>query len=128
MSTIQHSAIPDANLHEPKGAASASADSFYVSDGAGSGSWKRRLYKYAASLTPSAVLATTAPAQSFTVTGVLVATDFIIGVQGPAPTAGVGMCGTRVTANDTVEIQFTNPTAGSKTPPSGTYTFIIWRT
>lgn len=38
--SIQHSAITDPNIHEPKGAASASADTVYVADGAGSGDWQ----------------------------------------------------------------------------------------
>lgn len=37
--TIQHSAIPDAQLHEPKGVVSATSGAIYVADGAGSGSW-----------------------------------------------------------------------------------------
>ncbi len=36
---IQHSAILDAERHEPKGASTAAAGSVYVSDGAASGSW-----------------------------------------------------------------------------------------
>lgn len=39
--TVEHSAIPDANLHEPKGAASASVDKVWVADGAGSGTHKK---------------------------------------------------------------------------------------
>ena len=37
----EHKDLPDAQLHEPKGAASASAGQVYISDGAGSGSWVR---------------------------------------------------------------------------------------
>lgn len=39
MATIEHSSLTTGELHEPKGAASASANQVYVSDGAGSGSW-----------------------------------------------------------------------------------------
>lgn len=39
MADVQHSALTGASLHEPKGASGASADTVYVSDGAGSGSW-----------------------------------------------------------------------------------------
>jgi len=39
MSTIPHQNIPDAQLHEPKGIANASAGDILVADGAGSGSW-----------------------------------------------------------------------------------------
>lgn len=38
--TIQHNLITDPDIHEPKGAASASAGKVYVADGAGSGSWQ----------------------------------------------------------------------------------------
>lgn len=37
---IEHKDIPDAGRHEPKGASTASAGQVYVSDGAGSGTWK----------------------------------------------------------------------------------------
>ncbi len=36
---IEHDAIADAELHEPKGVAGASANRVYVSNGAGSGAW-----------------------------------------------------------------------------------------
>lgn len=36
----EHSTLTDPELHEPKGAAAASANNSYVADGAGSGSWK----------------------------------------------------------------------------------------
>ena len=37
--SVQHDAITDPNIHEPKGAATASANTVYVADGAGSGAW-----------------------------------------------------------------------------------------
>lgn len=37
---VQHNAILDPNIHEPKGVAAASAGDIYVADGAGSGAWK----------------------------------------------------------------------------------------
>lgn len=40
MPTIEHSVLTSTELHEPKGADSASLGMFYVSDGAGSGSWE----------------------------------------------------------------------------------------
>ena len=39
MADVEHSAITDPNIHEPKGAATASAQETYVADGAGSGDW-----------------------------------------------------------------------------------------
>lgn len=38
---IQHSNIPDAQLHEPKGVVSAALNSAYFADGSGSGDWKK---------------------------------------------------------------------------------------
>ncbi len=37
--TVQHSALTGAELHEPKGAAAASANTVYVATGSGSGAW-----------------------------------------------------------------------------------------
>lgn len=36
---VQHSAITDPNIHEPKGVATAVSGSVYLADGSGSGSW-----------------------------------------------------------------------------------------
>jgi len=35
----EHNIITDPNIHEPKGVAAASANTLYIADGAGSGSW-----------------------------------------------------------------------------------------
>jgi microcystin-dependent protein len=37
---VEHNEIPDIQLHEPKGASTAAAQTFYVADGAGSGVWQ----------------------------------------------------------------------------------------
>lgn len=37
--TIQHSSITDPNIHEPKGVNTAAANTAYLADGAGSGTW-----------------------------------------------------------------------------------------
>lgn len=39
MTTVVHSGLTAANLHEPKGAATASANQLYLANGAGSGTW-----------------------------------------------------------------------------------------
>lgn len=39
MASIQHSALTDPNIHEPKGVTSATAGQIYVADGASSGAW-----------------------------------------------------------------------------------------
>lgn len=40
MANVQHSAITDPNIHEPKGVTSAAAGTVYVANGSGSGTWK----------------------------------------------------------------------------------------
>lgn len=40
MPNVSHSSLTASNLHEPKGAATASAGQVYISDGAGSGDWR----------------------------------------------------------------------------------------
>lgn len=40
MANVQHSAITDPNIHEPKGVSSAAAGKVYVANGSGSGSWQ----------------------------------------------------------------------------------------
>lgn len=39
--TIQHKNIPEADLHEPKGVSLATANTAYVANGSGSGSWQK---------------------------------------------------------------------------------------
>jgi hypothetical protein len=41
MANVQHSALTDPNLHEPKGIASANANELYVADGSTSGAWQK---------------------------------------------------------------------------------------
>ena len=41
MANVVHSGLTAANLHEPKGVASATVDKVYVSNGAGSGAWQK---------------------------------------------------------------------------------------
>lgn len=40
MPNVSHSSLTGSNLHEPKGAASASAGMVYIADGAASGAWR----------------------------------------------------------------------------------------
>jgi len=41
MATVQHSAITDPNIHEPKGVVAATINKVYVSNGTGSGTWQK---------------------------------------------------------------------------------------
>lgn len=79
------------------------------------------------SVIPAQVAAATLVEQSVTVTGVL-ATDYVQLVGYPADTGVDGPTGAcRVSAANTVQVTYVNPTAGALTPPSGTYTFLIFR-
>lgn len=128
MADIQHSALTDPNLHEPKGASTATAESFYVANGSGGGSWKLRLRRLTATISPALVAANTTAEQTFTVSGVALATDHCIGVSKPTAQAGLGIVGWRVSADNTVAITFSNNTGGGITPTaSQTYQFFIWR-
>lgn len=77
------------------------------------------------SLTPAEVATVVAPAQTFTVPGVK-AGDTII-VNPPSQTANVAITNAYVSADDTVSIQFVNPTAGALTPAAGTHTITVIR-
>lgn len=41
MANVQHVNATDPNIHEPKGVAAASANTMYIADGGGSGSWAK---------------------------------------------------------------------------------------
>lgn len=41
MPDVQHANLPNAELHEPKGVSAASANTIYVANGAGSGTWQK---------------------------------------------------------------------------------------
>ena len=128
MSNVQHNTLTDPNLHEPKGISTASIDSIYIADGAGTGSWKQRFRKLTATLTPALVAANTTAEQAFTVSGVALATDECVGVVKPTAQAGLGIVGWRVSADNTVAITFSNNTGAGITPTATqTYSFFIWR-
>lgn len=75
------------------------------------------------SLTPASVAAATAAYQTLTVPGVSVG-DSVICVTDPiANSTAVG--NVRVTAANTVSMQFSNPTAGALSPTAGTYVFMV---
>lgn len=81
---------------------------------------------FSQSWTPSSVAANTSAEQTTTVTGVN-SYDYVLSVNPPSSTAGVGLVGHRVSADNTVAVTFMNTTAGALSPPSGTYVFIVLR-
>lgn len=78
------------------------------------------------SLTPAQVNTITAPAQTFTVPGLLT-TDAIVSINPPGQQAGAAICNAYVSAADTLSIQFVNPTAGNVTPTAGTHRITVAR-
>lgn len=73
----------------------------------------------------AAVATITTAEQTVTIPG-LRTTDTVF-INKPSLTAGVGICNTRVSAADTLSIQYVNPTAGSVNPSSETYTLLVIR-
>lgn len=100
-------------------------------------STERTLQTIAVSMTPLAVATITTAEQSFGSAGVsqvtaatgILAGDVIVAINPPSMTAGVGISGFRVdtATNDKFYVQFVNPTAGSVTPPTGTWLITVAR-
>jgi hypothetical protein len=87
---------------------------------------KQVLY-FQATLSPAIVATITVAAQAVTVTGVKVG-DICVKVEKPTEQAGLGVQGGRVSATDTVQLQFVNPTAGGITPTATElYKFVVLR-
>lgn len=81
----------------------------------------------APSLTPVAVGANTTAEQAFTIPGLLTS-DMVSGYSYASPqTAGIGIVNMRVSAANTLQIGFSNSTAGSLTPVAGVYYLCICR-
>jgi hypothetical protein len=74
---------------------------------------------YSPTLTPSAVAANSESIQTFTISGLIV--PYAISISPPASMSGLGIMWARVSASNTLEVAFRNFTAGSLTPPSGTW-------
>lgn len=76
-------------------------------------------------LDPASVSANTTDEQTFTVDGAR--TGDMVHVTKPSHTAGLGIVNARVTATDTVAIQFMNTTGSPIDPPSETYRIYLFR-
>lgn len=127
MPTVQHKAIPEAELHESKGVSTAVDNTFYIANGAGSGVWKAKLVPYLVTLSPVSVAAATTAEQIFTVTGIVVG-DIILSSSKPTAQAGLGIAGSRVSDTDKVGVTFVNPTAAAIVPTaSEVYSFVTYK-
>ncbi|HSK44329.1 MAG TPA: hypothetical protein VLA83_10645, partial [Candidatus Binatia bacterium] len=88
-----------------------------------------QLLKLSASITPANVTSQACTEQSFTVSGINVG-DTLLGVSQPStssPGLNIAIGGFRVSAANTVAIQFCNVSRNSSTPTSGAYTFALMR-
>jgi hypothetical protein len=87
-----------------------------------------QMLKLSASITPSSVTAETCSEQSFAVSGVN-SGDMLLGVQlaTHSPGTNIAIGGWRVSATNTVAIQFCNVSRSNSTPATGTYTFALLR-
>ena len=77
------------------------------------------LLLYAAALTPVSVAANVMAEQTFTVTGLIAGTP--VWVNKPSAQAGLGIAGVRVSAANTLAINYINTTANAITPAAETY-------
>jgi hypothetical protein len=82
----------------------------------GGGTTITKLVVYQPSLSPSSVGANTTAEQTFTVNGLLLASDTILTVSKPTAQAGLAIGGWRVSADNTLAITFVNDTASPITP------------
>ena len=88
-----------------------------------------QLLKLSAAITPVSVGSQACSEQSFNVTGVNTG-DVLLAVAQPStnsPGTNIGIGGSRVSAANTVAIQFCNVSRNNSTPVSGTYTFALMR-
>jgi hypothetical protein len=89
-----------------------------------------QMLKLTASITPSSVTNATCSEQSFTVSGVATG-DVLLAVLQPStssPGTNIAIGGWRVSAANTVNVQFCNVNrTNSSTPVAGTYTFALMR-
>lgn len=80
-------------------------------------------HAYVLTITPASVAANTSAEQTFTLTGATVK-DAVF-VSGPSITAGLLLGECRISAADTIAINWGNLTAGGLTPPAGDYFVIL---
>ena len=85
----------------------------------------RGLWIIKVTIDPASVATITTAEQTFTVPG-LRPTDMVY-VSKPALSAGLGVAGARVSANDTLAITFVNPTAGAIDAASEVWSVLVLR-
>jgi len=88
-----------------------------------------QLLKLTASITPASVASQGCTEQSFTVSGIS-AGDVLLSVLQPStssPGVNIGIGGFRVSAANTVAVEFCNVSRNNGSPTAGVYTFAFMR-
>ena len=93
--------------------------------GTANGTPLTQVRQYSQTITPTAVAAATAAEQTFTVTGLTTADTIMINHASTGNATAIGSV--RVSAANTMAVQFVNPTAGSLTPGAGTWKILAFR-
>lgn len=92
---------------------------------AAAGTALTQIVVYSQTIAPASVGAATMAEQTFTVTGLTTADKVF--VNPGAIANAVGVAGVRVSAANTLAVQFVNPTAGALTPTSTTWSIVAIR-
>lgn len=80
---------------------------------------------YTQTITPASVAAATVAEQTFTVTGLTTADKVFVNAAVISNAVGIG--NVRVSAADTLAVQFVNPTAGALVPTAGSWSIVAIR-
>ena len=78
-------------------------------------------------LTPASVAANTTVEQAFTIPGLVFGDNVSCYSQGSPQTTGIGIINCRVSANNILQLGFSNSTAGTLAPVAGPYYLYISR-
>ena len=113
MANVEHNALTGASLHEPKGVAAATADTVYVADGAGSGSWT--------TIGPDSLSGVT---QAFNSQLLHVQDEKTAGTNGGSSSVGLNTRTLNTVATN--EISGASLASNQITLPAGTYFAIAW--
>lgn len=84
-----------------------------------------RIFAMRVSLDVASVAINTVAEQNFTIAGLLPG-DFVI-LQKPSLSAGLGVLTARVSAANTLSVQFVNATGGAIDPAAETYQLLVFR-
>ncbi len=87
----------------------------------------RDMKVYVFTYDPTTILTIDSQEDTVTVAGLDASRDVVINLIKPTVTTGASICNVRISADDTLAVEWTNPTAGSVNPASETYTLVVAR-